>query len=163
MRHRQAAWIAAVLLLAPAALPAQATTSSDEREVLAVMEKVWQGMKTRDTVLLKSVFHPEARLFGIRSRRDGAEVTQATPASEFINFVGRAQGGAWIERTFNPEVRISGPLATIWAEYDFHLGTEFSHCGIDAFQLLKTSEGWRIVSVADTFVREGCTRRPPPA
>jgi len=34
---------------------------------------------------------------------------------------------------------------------------------VDAVQLLKTAEGWKIVSLADTFVREGCEHHPPPA
>jgi len=29
-------------------------------------------------------------------------------------------------------------------------------------QLLKTAQGWRIMSIADTFVLEGCTSRPAP-
>jgi hypothetical protein len=47
----------------------------------------------------------------------------------------------------------------VWTEYDFHLGTNFSHCGIDAFQLLKTSAGWKIVALSDTAQREGCPKR----
>jgi hypothetical protein len=58
---------------------------------------------------------------------------------------------------------VSGTLATIWADYDFHFGQTFSHCGVDAVQLLKTAEGWKIVSLADTFVLEGCERHPAPA
>ena len=38
-----------------------------------------------------------------------------------------------------------------------------SHCGTDAFQLLRTTEGWRIVALADTYQAEGCARREPPA
>ena len=57
---------------------------------------------------------------------------------------------------------MSGSLATVWAAYDFHFGQTFSHCGVDAVQLLRTAQGWRIMSIADTFVREGCVPRPPP-
>ena len=57
---------------------------------------------------------------------------------------------------------MSGTLATVWADYDFHFGKTFSHCGVDAVQLLKTAEGWKIVSIADTFVREGCEQHAAP-
>jgi hypothetical protein len=78
--------------------------------------------------------------------------------SGFIAALGRATE-AWNERMFAPEVRIDGSLATVWTEYDFHLGTQFSHCGVDAFQLLKTSAGWKIVALSDTARREGCLSR----
>ena len=43
-----------------------------------------------------------------------------------------------------------------WAAYDFSFGTRHSHCGTDAFQLLRTVEGWKIVSLAVTYRTEGC-------
>ena len=87
---------------------------------------------------------------------------QRITAAEFAAFVARDKRAAWTERAFNPQVRVSGTLATVWAEYDFHFGQAFSHCGVDAVQLLKTAQGWRIMSIADTFVREGCEQRSPP-
>lgn len=141
---------------------AQSTpASADERAVMDVIEKLFAGMKSKDTVLLRSVFHPEGRLYGMRPGRNGP-VVQVLPAAEFIAFVARDGRGPWIERGWNPQVTISGTLATVWAEYDFHMGATFSHCGIDAVQLLNTPEGWRIVSIADTYVKDGCERHPPP-
>ncbi len=156
--------LAALALAAPAPAAAQQGKGDPEaqQQVLATMQKLWQGMRTRDTTLLKSVFADEARLYGIRQAQDGTQTVRALPASDFIAAVAKSTRGPWIERTFNPEVRIDDTVATIWAEYDFHLGSEFSHCGIDALQLLRTSGGWKIVSIEDTQRKEGCTRRPPP-
>ena len=89
---------------------------------------------------------------------------QELTAGQFADFVARDTRAPWIERTWNPEVRVRGTLATVWAAYDFHFGTQFSHCGVDAVQLLKVpSRGWQIVSIADTFERDGCPGRDPPA
>ena len=60
------------------------------------------------------------------------------------------------ERLLEVETRVSGGLATIWATYAFYADTSFSHCGVDAFQLARTTEGWKIIQVADTRQREGC-------
>ena len=38
-------------------------------------------------------------------------------------------------------------------------GEQFSHCGVDAFQLAKYQEGWKVVTLADTRQREGCPKR----
>ena len=64
----------------------------------------------------------------------------------------------------NVDTRISDGLASVWVEYDFYAGDQFSHCGVDAVQLLKVPErGWQIVSIADTFERQGCASRPAPS
>jgi hypothetical protein len=50
---------------------------------------------------------------------------------------------------------VDGPFATYYADYEFWLGERRSHCGVDAFQLVKTDEaGWQIFILADT--RRAC-------
>ena len=50
------------------------------------------------------------------------------------------------EDMWDPEVRVDGPLATLWAPYGFHRDAEFSHWGHDAFHLVRDESGWRIVA-----------------
>jgi len=111
---------------------------------------------------MRAVFEPGARLVGIRTRASGEQYIQTLTVNDFVSFVGRDTRAPWTERAWNPEVRINGTLATVWAEYDFHFGQTFSHCGIDAVQLLKLPIGWKIVSIADTYTKEGCTSHPRP-
>jgi hypothetical protein len=159
LRAGLVAW--GVFLSALVASPAAA--QSDEQDVMAVVQRLADGMRTRDSLMMRDVFEPGARLTGMRTRRsDGAAIVQSLPAADFIAFVLRDPRTPWIERLWQPEVRINGTLATVWAEYDFHFGQKFSHCGIDAFQLLKTANGWKIVALADTYQPEGCVRHPPP-
>jgi hypothetical protein len=144
-------------------LAAQAPSSPEEREVVAVVQRMFDAMRAKDTAAMQSTFHPSARLVGMRAGRDGAApIVQVLSASDFVKFMGSDTRGPWIERAWDPQVRVSGTLATVWAEYDFHFGTTPSHCGVDAVQLLKTSAGWKIMSIADTYVREGCPKRPTP-
>lgn len=150
--------VATVTSADPPARPPQ----DDRALIMATLQRLTDGMRTRDTALLRSAFVPGAKLLGMRPRRDGPIGLQILTEQEFADFVARDQRAPWVERLFDPEVRIEGTLATVWAAYDFHFGSTFSHCGIDAFQMLKTADGWRIVSLADTFQREGCSRRPAP-
>jgi len=63
-------------------------------------------------------------------------------------------------------VRIDGPVATLWAPYDFYRGIEFSHCGTDAFQLAKTPDGWKVTLISYTVqMPPDCSTHPegPPA
>jgi len=162
MRHT-IIFAAAVVALATATPGHAQDMSAEKQAVIATVQKMWDGMRTRDTTLLKSLFADDVRLLRVgRNRQTGEEVVQMTPIAGFIRSVGNSTGPALIERMFDPIVQISGNAAQLWTEYDFHLGSEFSHCGIDAFTLLKVKGEWKIVSVADTSQRESCPKREPP-
>ena len=53
-------------------------------------------------------------------------------------------------------VHIDNGMAMVWAPYGFYLGSKFSHCGIDSFQLARTTGGWKIIALIDTRQRTGC-------
>ena len=149
--------LVAALIAAALGRPLSAQ-QNEEAEIIAVAQRMFDAMRTRDTTALRSVFDASARLVSVT--RQGA--VRAEPAENFIRAVaGSKDGPAWNERFWDPEVRIDGNIAQLWGKYDFHLGDKFSHCGIDAFQLAKTTAGWKIVQVADTRRQTGCT--PPPA
>jgi hypothetical protein len=54
------------------------------------------------------------------------------------------------------EIAVDGALATAWILYQFYVGSTFSHCGVNAFQLFKSKDGWKIIQITDTCRREGC-------
>lgn len=146
--------VAAATACASAPQPASvAPSTAEEQAVLAVVDQLFDGMRARDTASMSAVFAPEARFYGIG--RDG-QVTVTLP-SDFMAGISRAPEGVLLDEVLHePEVRVDGPLATVWTYYDFIAGGEFSHCGYDAMQLLRTSGGWKIVALADTRRREGC-------
>ena len=133
-----------LLLLACAVAP-PADAQSDEQAVLAVVKRLFDGMRTRDTGLMRAQMDPTARLIGIDST--GAH---ALEPGRWIGAVGRMTGEGADERTFDPEVRVDGNIATVWTYYELWRGSTLSHCGIDAFFLVKTLGGWKVSQVADT-------------
>ena len=124
-----------------------------------MVDSLFIAMATKDTALLSRQFDPGGRLVGVRTR-DTTEYAQALTPEQFGRFIVNDKRDRWTERAHNPEVRIEGTLATIWAPYDFHFGEQFSHCGVDAVQLLRVQGRWRIVNLADTFQRTGCPSYP---
>ena len=45
--------------------------------------------------------------------------------------------GAYRERYWDPVVHIRGSLAVVWTPYEFWIDGKTSHCGIDAFEMVK--------------------------
>ena len=161
MRPRHIAFALAIAALATTR-PARAQ-DADRSAILVTVQKVFDAMRTRDTALLFQAFDSSARLIGVRSR--GTPGVSLTTPSQFGASINRApQGDVWVERIFEPEVRIDGNLAQVWAFYTFHRNGKFSHCGIDAFMLLRVGTAWKITQLADTQRTQGCahTEQPPP-
>jgi Putative lumazine-binding len=151
-------WVAVALVLCGSATTARAQ-EPEKAAVLAVVQKVFDAMRTRDTSLLSVAFDTTARLVGVG--RDGN--LSLTPASRFGAAIVRAPAGdVWNERIFDPEVRIDGDVAQVWAYYTFHANKQFSHCGVDAFMLRKVGSQWKITQLSDSRRTTGCTHTEPP-
>ncbi|HLB54142.1 MAG TPA: nuclear transport factor 2 family protein [Gemmatimonadales bacterium] len=128
---------------------------NDEREVLAAVQQLFDGMRAQDTARMRAVLHPDARLLSA-GVREGIPVVTVVSPGRWLEGVAKATGGTLDERLRNPVVQVDGGLASVWVEYTFYVGERMSHCGVDAFHLARTPEGWRIVDLADTRRREGC-------
>jgi|SRR5689334_3760232 putative lumazine-binding protein len=129
---------------------------AERTAVLATVQKVFTAMRTRDTALLRQAFDTSARLAGVSTRNGPATVRLTVPAA-FGNAIASAPAGdVWNERIWDPEVRIDGDVAQVWAYYTFHRNNTFSHCGVDAFMLLKVGSEWKITQLADSRRTTGC-------
>ncbi len=139
-------------LLLPNGLGAQEV---EGRAALVVVHTLFDAMRASDAEVLGSVFHSDARLMTALADRNGDPVVRTVPIQDFIESV--VQSMAKLdERLWDEEVRISGNLATVWTPYALYVDGAFSHCGVDAFQLGKTSDGWKILQITDTRQVEGC-------
>jgi hypothetical protein len=61
---------------------------------------------------------------------------------------------------WEPVVHLQGPIATLWAPYDFYIDGQRSHCGIDTVTLLRAAQGWQIAALVYTVQRTGCPASP---
>ncbi len=132
-------------------------SSQEEAAVMEVVNRLFDAMRARDGQMVASVFHPEARLMNAGADAEGNPRVSIQGTEGFVMAVG-AGGEAWDEPLFDPEVRVDGNLAHVWVFYHFYRGDTFSHCGYDSIQLVRTPDGWRIISLADTRRTEGCDR-----
>ena len=145
-----------VPVLATLAGMAPAAAQAPEDEVLAVVNRLFDGMRQADTTVMRSTLHADVRLV-TTGERDGEPVAQVVAVERWLDAV--AGSTERLDETLHgPEVRIDGNLATVWTFYTLHVGDRFSHCGVDAFQLVRGSVGWKIIQVADTRRPEGCER-----
>lgn len=149
---RSAVCVVTVLLAGSAPLAAQ----QEERQVLAVVQQLFDGMRAKDTAKMRATLHPQARMVS-PGARDGAVIIGVESPDRWLAGVAGATTGPFDERIRNTVVHIDGPLASVWTDYTFYLGERMNHCGVDSFHLVRTVEGWRIIDLADTRRKDECT------
>lgn len=147
-------------LLFLAYLPALAQTSSnDEAAVKATVNKLFEGMQKADSTILKPLFTPSARLQTVVNKQ-GEIAVNDDGIGKFISSIGKAKAGTLDERLASMEIKIDGELATAWTPYVFYRQDQKSHCGVNAFTLVKMSGSWKIQTIIDTRRKDNCPDLP---
>ena len=125
-------------------------------EVKQTIEHFFQGFHQRDSVAMKSVMHPDLVLQTVLSRQDQTKLV-VTQATDFLHAVAiRENTPVWEERLHQFQISVDGAMAQAWVDYSFWLDGTFSHCGVDAFALFKSDQGWQITYLADTRRTADC-------
>lgn len=146
-----------VTIVALVALPtAPAAAQSDEQAIKLVLKHMFDGMRARDTAMMRSTMLPSTILERTSATGELGEPIQMT---KFVDRVGAGTGPGGDEQIEkNPKIEVDGPLASVWTAYTFTPGgkTAIDHCGVDAFLLRKGADGWKIFHIADSSHNEGC-------
>ncbi len=131
----------------PDAAPMQ---DGEEAAVKKTIGQLFEGMRKGDSSLVKGAFAPAAVLQTISSPAGKPVIVRTEPLQAFLNAVGKPHTDVWDERIEYGHIAIDDKLASVWTPYKFYLGQQFSHCGVNSFQLVKLEEGWKIVYLIDT-------------
>lgn len=133
---------------------ATSTPADRAAEVMAAAERLLAALRDRDTETLRELMDPAVRFYAVRV--DGATPQVRTvDAEEFLRIVSQSPEPL-VERIWNPQVHVDGPIASLWASYDFHIGARFSHCGRAAFQFVLRDDTWRLTAETYTVRTTSC-------
>ncbi|MFD2518482.1 nuclear transport factor 2 family protein [Salinimicrobium flavum] len=133
---------------------------SEDEKVKKTIETFFQGFHARDSVVMKSVFHEDPIVQTIGRTKEG----EVKLVNEELGKVLKGIVAIPLETEFkevlhNYEIKIDGEMAHAWTPYSFYMNGNFSHCGVNSFQLLKVKEEWKIIFLIDTRRKEGCEGR----
>jgi hypothetical protein len=148
--------ISLIILILSMPLIALCQRSPEEQAIMESVVNVFKGMADGDSAMVRKSFLPDARLVSIGKDEDGNLQYNNSELTRFLNAVGTPHEQTWNEPIWGVKISVDGNLAQVWASYAFYLGKEFLHCGVDAFHLVKTADGWKIIHLADTRQKEGC-------
>jgi len=137
------------------------TTLSKEQAAIATIKTLFDGMRAGDSTVLRSVLHPAAHLQSSFTNKEGVPVLRGGSVDRWVASVGTPHDEIYDEKIWSYKVRIDDNLASVWTEYTFYLGEKLSHCGVNAFHLANTADGWKISHITDTRRKENCITEMP--
>ncbi len=132
-----------------AATPLFAQTSADEPAVRATISKFFEGMNKADSTLVKGSLMTGAKLQTVVNK-EGQVSVKEDDFSKFIASIGKAKAGSLDERLGTYDVKLDGDLATAFTPYQFWYNGKQSHCGSNAFTLVRIDGAWKIQTIIDT-------------
>lgn len=125
-------------------------------EPLEVIHSLFAAFRESDPKAVETCFHPDAQLRSVQNTGPGYKISEVA-LSQFTASLAGLPKGAADERIGRATVNSDGLLATVWMPYHFYLQGKFSHCGSNAFTLIKTPvKGWQILAITDSRSSSTC-------
>ena len=135
-----------------------AQKTDDAKEALAVVNKMFAEMANHNPAAIVALHAPDASLAAVIKTKDGKSGVRSMTSEKFSqNFA--VKKGVLEEVMYAPETKIFGDLALVWGRYVFFVDNKISHCGVNAFHLARTDNGWRIANASTTIEPQGCTEK----
>ena len=151
MRHL----ILAAALALGLAGPALAADPNPERAaVLAQVDRFFTAMSAHDDKTWTELFVDDAATYTQAFQPDGSVKLRHGTVKDMIAHL--PAGPPMSERIWKPTVLIRGPMAVVWAPYEFRLDGKSHHCGIDVFDLVKVDGTWRMANAMWTAEPKAC-------
>jgi ketosteroid isomerase-like protein len=144
--------IAAGAFAALLIMPRQADAQADESQVLATVQKFFDSMTAKDTAAARQILVMDATYFSVREGDDGTTMRGSTNR-EYLERLATTTDDLQ-ERMWDPQVMIHEGIAVVWAPYEFQVNGKFTHCGVDAFSLVRIDGRWKIAGIVYTVERE---------
>lgn len=144
--------------IAPRIANSYVAKPSEQESAAAVADKLFDAMKAKNFDGIKNLFLSGGQLTALDKPRtgEGFSTTRNFSGDAFAKMISEAKGGEFIEKMPEKDVRIYGDAAVVTGRYTFHVGDKFSHCGTNAFHLLKSEGVWKIANATSTLETANC-------
>ncbi|MBP8943758.1 MAG: nuclear transport factor 2 family protein [Saprospiraceae bacterium] len=133
---------------------------TDQEQIYLTIVRVFDAMRASDSMIAKPIFAPNCRLYTPLTNTYGQTTLSEETLSSFFKAIGTRRTQVVDERIVKYKIDIDGALAQVWADYNLYVDNKFIHCGVDVFQLYKSTSGWKIFELADTRRTSGCISDP---
>lgn len=132
--------------------------NSEETEVENVIKTFFEGFHKADTLLMKQTLAEEVVFQRAFKDEEQKDVLGDSDIGGFLKVIGsgRPVTDKWEERILSYTVKVDGNMANAWTDFEFWRDGQFSHCGVNSFQLFHDNGAWKIIYLIDSRRTKSC-------
>lgn len=150
--------------------PTAAMIATEEKAVLSVLDAFKAAIKGKNITELRALFYKgDIRWFGsghnasrhLSESLSGKQVEAVEPIGAYQAIQDtRFKDLSFEERTYGPQVKTDGQVATLTFDYDFRVNGVVQNWGTETWQLIRAPEGWRILQLLYSYHLQLVTPSP---
>jgi len=130
---------------------------AEENKIKELISLFFKGLQSGDTLLIKQTINKDLKLQTTFKNKEGKSILRNEDVSKFLNSVAsKKPDDIWEEKLLSYNIQVDGTMANVWTPYEFYLNNDFSHCGVNSFQLFFDGKKWSIIYLIDTRRRQDC-------
>ena len=152
-------YILTVIFLVNCSAIAQNSSQSEQEKINAVINQIFDGMRTKDTSMVSAQFTSNATLKSVGFDDENQPFVKDASIQKWLDAIIQPRPEIFDERIYQVQILVDDYLATAWTPYEFYLSDQFSHCGVNMFQLIKRHDEWKVFAIIDTRRKENCVPR----
>lgn len=131
--------------------------NEDQLAVKEVVETFFDGFHKQDSTIMSSVVADHVVLQTTARNKEGKTLFRTEEFSKMISSITSIPDSIQFEEKLTSfSIQVDRTMANAWVGYEFWLNNQFSHCGINSFQLINFDGEWKIIYLIDTRGRAGC-------
>lgn len=128
-----------------------------ENQVKQVIETFFDGFHKQDSTIIKATVADGIVLQTTGRSPEGKTLFRTEEFSKFLKSIASIpESTKFEEKLTSFSIQVDRTMANAWVGYEFWLDGEFSHCGINSFQLVNFDGEWKIIYLIDTRGKAGC-------
>ena len=125
--------------------------------VKAAIDTFFEGFHKQDSIMIKKVVSKDIIMQSIGKNREDDIKVRDQDFSKFLkSIVSIPKDKKFEEKLLDYQIKVDGNMANAWTPYEFWFNDEFSHCGVNSFQLFKDNGQWKIIYIIDTRRKTDC-------
>ena len=103
----------------------------------------------------------EGATFGLIEEGEGEDRTAIRLLSKLVEATANAPEQR-SEPIWNLRTLQDGPVASVFADYEFRIAGKRSHCGVNVYNLMRVDGVWKIAGIMYSDMKQGCEGPPAP-
>ncbi len=150
--------MARVILLLVLLVATSVSAQIDETaKVKTTIDTFFEGFHKQDSLIIMQVVSNDIIMQSIGKNREGQVKIRNEKFDHFLkSIVSIPEDKKFEEKLLDYIIKVDGNMANAWTPYEFWFNGEFSHCGVNLFQLFKDNGIWKIIYLIDTRRKTDC-------